>query len=88
MKKLLTILLSMLLLVTGAVGLTACGGEKDITVVARTQGSGTREAFDTVVTDGNGNFSHPPPTIKHTKAGCFLLFYLIYRPIDGFFMFL
>ena len=56
MKKLLTILLSMLLLVTGAVGLTACGGEKNITVVAREQGSGTREAFDKVVTDGNGNF--------------------------------
>ena len=56
MKKLLTILLSCLLLVTGAVGLTACGGEKNITVVARHQGSGTREAFDTVVTDGNGNF--------------------------------
>ena len=56
MKKPLTILLSMLLLVTGAVGLTACGGEKNITVVAREQGSGTREAFDKVVTDGNGNF--------------------------------
>ncbi|MBO5240976.1 MAG: substrate-binding domain-containing protein, partial [Clostridia bacterium] len=56
MKKLLTILLSTLLLVTGAVGLTACGGEKNITVVAREQGSGTREAFDKVVTDGNGNF--------------------------------
>ncbi|MBO5223717.1 MAG: substrate-binding domain-containing protein, partial [Clostridia bacterium] len=56
MKKLLTILLSMLLLVTGAVGLTACGGEKNITVVARTQGSGTREAFDKVVTDGKGNY--------------------------------
>lgn len=56
MKKLGTILLSCLLLITGAVGLTACGGEKNITVVAREQGSGTREAFDKVVTDGNGNF--------------------------------
>ena len=56
MKKLLTILLSCLLLVSGAVGLTACGGEKNITVVAREQGSGTREAFDKVITDGNGNF--------------------------------
>ncbi len=56
MKKLLAILLSILLLVTGAVGLTACGGEKYITVVAREQGSGTREAFDKVITDGNGNF--------------------------------
>lgn len=56
MKKLLTNLLSSFLLVTGAVGLTACGGEDNITVVAREQGSGTREAFDKVVTDGNGNF--------------------------------
>lgn len=59
MKKLSTILLSGLLLVTGAVGFTSClsvGGEKNITVVAREQGSGTREAFDKVVTDGNGNY--------------------------------
>ena len=56
MKKVLTMLLSCILLVCGAVGLSACGGEKDITVVARTQGSGTREAFDKVVTDGNGNY--------------------------------
>ena len=56
MKKLLTNLLSCFLLVTGAVGLTACGGEDNITVVAREQGSGTREAFDKVITDGNGNF--------------------------------
>ena len=56
MKKLLTNLLSCFLLVTGVVGLTACGGEDNITVVAREQGSGTREAFDKVVTDGKGNF--------------------------------
>ena len=56
MKKIVTLLLSCVLLICGTVGLTACGGEKDITVVARTQGSGTREAFDTVVTDGNGNY--------------------------------
>ncbi len=35
-----------------ALGCTACGGEKNITVIARTRGSGTREAFDKVVTDG------------------------------------
>jgi len=56
MKKLLAILLSCVLFITGAAGLTACGGEKNITVVVREQGSGTREAFDKVVTDGNGNF--------------------------------
>ena len=56
MKKIVTLLLSCVLLICGAVGLTACGGEKNITVVARTQGSGTREAFDKVVTDGNGNY--------------------------------
>lgn len=55
-KKPLTILLSAALTIGGAFGLTACGGEKSITVVARDQGSGTREAFDKVVTDGNGNF--------------------------------
>ena len=55
-KKLLTILLSALLTIGGVFGLTACGGEKNITVVAREQGSGTREAFDKVITDGNGNF--------------------------------
>ncbi len=56
MKKIVTVLLSLAVLVTGAIGLTACGGEKNITVVAREQGSGTREAFDTAVTDGNGNY--------------------------------
>ena len=46
---------------------TACGNndsgngnsetkEKNVTVIAREQASGTREAFDKVVTDGNGNF--------------------------------
>lgn len=39
-----------------ALSLSACGGEKNITVIAREQGSGTREAFDKVVTDGNGNY--------------------------------
>lgn len=57
MKKLLTVILSCALLVVGVVGITACGGgEKNITVIARTEGSGTREAFDKVVTDGNGNY--------------------------------
>ena len=59
MKKVFTFLLICALSLCGTIGLTACGGnsgEKDITVVARDQGSGTREAFDRVVTDGNGNF--------------------------------
>ena len=45
MKKILTLLLSCVLMVCGAIGLTACGGEKNITVVAREQGSVTREEF-------------------------------------------
>ena len=56
MKKLLTLILSLTLALGACLVLTACGGEKNITVVAREQGSGTREAFDKVVTDGNGNF--------------------------------
>lgn len=66
MKKVLTVIVSCILAVLGAVGLIACGGgnngetgganEKNVTVVAREQGSGTREAFDKVVTDGNGNY--------------------------------
>lgn len=56
MKKIVTIVISCLLIVLAAFGFSACNGEKNITVVARHQGSGTREAFDRVVTDGNGNF--------------------------------
>ena len=56
MKKIAMIVLSCTFFIMSVFGLTACGGEKNITVVAREQGSGTREAFDKVVTDGNGNF--------------------------------
>ena len=56
MKKIFTILLACVIMVCGAIGFSACNGEKNITVGAREQGSGTREAFDKVVTDGNGNF--------------------------------
>lgn len=55
-KRFLAIIFSVALTLFGVAGMTACGGEKDITVVVRDQGSGTREAFDTVVTDGNGNY--------------------------------
>lgn len=52
MKKILSFWLA-LILAAGLFSLTACGkGEKKITVVIREQGSGTREAFDKVVTDG------------------------------------
>ncbi len=38
-------------------GFSACmGREKNISVIAREKGSGTREAFDKAVTDGKGNF--------------------------------
>lgn len=56
MKRIFTLLLSVLLLITGGAELAACSSEKNITVVAREQGSGTREAFDKAITDGNGNF--------------------------------
>ena len=57
MKKTLTMMLACVLTLGCAIGFSACGNtEKNITVVARHQGSGTREAFDTVVTDGNGNY--------------------------------
>ncbi len=54
MKKLLMSLLTITLTLCCVFGFTACGGntEKNITVVVREQGSGTREAFDKVVTDG------------------------------------
>ena len=35
---------------------SSCNVEKQITVISREQGSGTREAFDKIVTDGKGNF--------------------------------
>ncbi len=57
MKKTLTrsitSLLVILLALSCGLSLAACGStEKNITVVVREQGSGTREAFDKVVTDG------------------------------------
>lgn len=56
MKRIVTAVLSLAILVTGAIGMAACNGEKNISVIARDLSSGTREAFDTVVTDGNGNY--------------------------------
>jgi len=54
MKRTLTSLLICVLALCGTASFSAC--EKNITVIARDQGSGTREAFDRVVTDGNGNY--------------------------------
>jgi phosphate transport system substrate-binding protein len=52
-RKTITSLLAILLTFSCMLGLAACGStEKNITVVVREQGSGTREAFDKVVTDG------------------------------------
>lgn len=53
MKKALSLLLSCGLVCTAVFAFSSCGNtEKNITVVVREKGSGTREAFDTVVTDG------------------------------------
>ncbi|MBQ8322443.1 MAG: substrate-binding domain-containing protein [Clostridia bacterium] len=55
MKKAKGLLCSVLALGC-AFGTAACGGaEKNITVVARTNGSGTRAAFEELVKDENGN---------------------------------
>ncbi|MBQ8308674.1 MAG: substrate-binding domain-containing protein [Clostridia bacterium] len=54
MKK---VFLRGVLALTLTFGFSACmGREKNISVIAREKGSGTREAFDKVITDGNGNF--------------------------------
>lgn len=52
MKKFLSIILTALILLTAIFAFASCGGEKNITVLAREQSSGTREAFDKVVTNG------------------------------------
>ena len=49
MKKFLTLALALLTIFAFA---SCGGGEKNISVIVREQGSGTREAFDKVVTDG------------------------------------
>lgn len=53
MKKIFTTLFTVLLAFSCVFSFAACGNaEKNITVVVREQGSGTREAFDKVVTNG------------------------------------
>lgn len=55
MKKLITIIAMTLCLVMGFTMFTACSGEKEILVVARTSGSGTRDAFDSLVKNADGD---------------------------------
>lgn len=83
MKKKVTSILATLTAVL-ACGLTACGGgEKNITVVVREAASGTREAFDKVVTDGehylqekdaNGNtvYNTAKTAVQQTSTGTVL----------------
>lgn len=53
MKRIVTFVLMLTMIVSGTAVLSGCGEtEKNITVVVRERGSGTREAFDKVVTDG------------------------------------
>lgn len=51
-KKIMSCLLIAAMMITASFSLASCSGEKNITVIAREKGSGTREAFDRVVTDG------------------------------------
>ncbi len=57
MKKSIFITIAIALVAITAISLVACNAgfnpDKNITVIAREQSSGTREAFDKVVTDGN-----------------------------------
>lgn len=52
MKKMMYTLLTLAMAASCLFSFIGCGAAKNITVIAREQGSGTREAFDTVVTDG------------------------------------
>ncbi len=54
MRRTGTVILGCVLLCGG--GVSCKRVEKEITVITREKGSGTREAFDRAVTDGNGNF--------------------------------
>lgn len=76
-KSIIAIICIMLVAVFAAVGLTACnGGEKDILVISREDGSGTRDAFDglikndagaTLKKDANGNEYETSPLVKSVE---------------------
>ena len=84
MKKIFTTLFTVLLALSCVFSFAACGNtEKNITVVVREQGSGTREAFDKVVTDGehfleekdtNGKkvYNTTNTAVQQTKTGTVL----------------
>lgn len=84
MKKKVTGILAGITALTCAIGFSACGGgEKNITVVVREASSGTREAFDKIVTDGehylqekdaNGNtvYNTAKTAVQQTATGTVL----------------
>lgn len=51
-KKVIFVMIALVIALT--VVLAACGGEKDIAVIARTSGSGTRDAFESIVKSEDG----------------------------------
>ena len=55
MKKMIRVMVLVLCLCLGVTGLVACGGEKDILVVSREAGSGTRDAFDSMIKNASGD---------------------------------
>lgn len=53
--KLIAVVMMAVLAVSGLTILTACGGEKNIQVIGREDGSGTRDAFDSLIKNANGD---------------------------------
>ena len=51
-KKAILVIIALVVALTAI--LAACGGEKDIAVIARTSGSGTRDAFEAIVKSEDG----------------------------------
>ena len=51
-KKVIFVMIALVIALTAV--LAACGGEKDISVIARTSGSGTRDAFESIVKSKDG----------------------------------
>ena len=72
MKKSIIITIAIALVLVTAVSLVACNAgfnpDKAITVVAREQSSGTREAFDKVVTDGTHYLNEKDENGKENKV--------------------